>query len=180
MSSGNSYPRCAIDVRSSRRLFLYSLFLVSSALLAPWFAGVPAWFALPASVAALPASVFMLRWSRGEAARIVWQSDGRWVLVDRRRRVHEDARLMPGAWIGVRFLSLHWRCDVCGMKMRAALLRDNCNPDDLRRLSVRLRLTPDDELFPPQSGQWMGSVLPAKFSGTSTVSRGGCRSSRSG
>lgn len=180
MSSASSYPRCALELRASRRLFLCSILLTAIAIAAPWLAGVPA---LPASLLggiALPASARLLRWSRGELRKIVWQSDGRWVLIDTGESAHEEARLLPGIWVGAAFLSLHWRCDACGKSFRATLLDDNCDADEFRRLRVRVRLTPDDRLFANQSDQRTGDSPLARLAGTSTVSRGGCRSSRSG
>lgn len=180
MSSARSYPRSAIDVRASRRLFRYSLLLCTAVIAAPWFAGMPALSALLVDGVALVLSIGLFRWSRGEVRKIVWQSDGRWLLTDAAHGIHEDVHLLPGIWIGASFLSLRWRCDACGRTFRATLLEDNCDDDAFRRLTVRLRFAPDDELFAAQSGQRMGDRLLAKFAGTSTVSRGGCRSSRSG
>ncbi|HEX6930096.1 MAG TPA: protein YgfX [Gammaproteobacteria bacterium] len=147
MSSASWYPRCAIDVRESRCLFLFSLLLVTAAASAPWRAPVPAAISWLFVIALLPAALSQVRWARGELSRIAWQSDGRWVLVDRRGREHEDARLLPGIFVGARLLVLHWRCRACRRKFRAALLPDNCDPDDFRRLVMRLRLTADAELF---------------------------------
>lgn len=152
MSSGNSYPRCAIDVRPSRALFLYSFLLTIAALLAPWLCNISFPAALACNLATIPAAAGMKRWARGELQRIAWQSDGRWLLLDRKGREHDDARLLPGVFIGSRLLALHWRCDACGRRFRAALLAGNSDDDDRRRLGVRLRLTPDEELFRKATG----------------------------
>lgn len=147
MSSGNSYPRCAIDIRASRCLYLYSFVLISAAALAPWFVNIPVGFALLLNVAVLPAAFVQFHWARGELSRVAWQSDGRWMLVDRNGREHEEAHLLPGVFIGSRLLALRWRCVSCQRKFRVALLADNCDANAFRRLAVRLRLTPDAELF---------------------------------
>ena len=185
MSSGSSYPRCEIDLRSSRTLHVYSLLLVILSMAAPWYTPLPLFFVGPLSMSMLALAPALLRWARGELSRIVWHGDGRWTLVAREGTVHEECHPLPGSWIGVDRVLLRLQCVDCGNVFRAALLPDNCDPDRLRRLIVRLNVTPDDVLFGTQSSwsrwiQWIGSALPAKFAGTSTVSRGGCRSSRSG
>ncbi|HEX7046936.1 MAG TPA: protein YgfX [Gammaproteobacteria bacterium] len=147
MSSGNSYPRCAFDIRASRRLYLYSFLLISAAALAPWFVNIPVVLTLLLNAAMLPATFAQFHWARGELRRIAWQSDGRWMLVDRKGREHDEARLLPGIFIGSRMLALRWQCACCRRKFRVALLADNCDANAFRRLAVRLRLTPDAELF---------------------------------
>lgn len=146
MSSGNSYPRCAIDIRASRTLVLCSLLAIFAALLAPWLCNIPALAALACNLATVPPMPATLRWARGELQRIAWQSDGRWLLVDRKGREH-DARLLPGIFVGSRLLALRWCCDACGRQFHAALLAGNSDDDARRRLVVRLRLTPDEEMF---------------------------------
>lgn len=185
MSSGNSYPRCEIDVRSSRTLHVYSFLLLTFSFAAPWYAPLPVFLAVPCSLFVLAYASSLFRWARGELSRIVWHGDGRWILVAREGAVHEECCPLPGSWIGVDRVLLRLQCVDCGNVFRTALLPDNCDSNRLRRLIVRLNVTPDDVLFGDQSlwsrwSQWIGSTLPAKFAGTSTVSRGGCRSSRSG
>lgn len=185
MSSGNSYPRCELELRSSRTLFVYSLLLIIAAVVAPWISALPIHLALLTSVLALLPAHSLLRWARGELADIIWQSEGRWTLVERDGNVHEECMLLPGIYSGANLTLLRWRCIECDSHFRVALLADNCEAEEKRKLVVRLNVTPDAELFIAQSlpeslVQLIGRLLPAKFAGTSTVSRGGCRSSRSG
>jgi len=188
MSSGSSYPRCEIDPGSSRSLFFYSALLILLAVAAPWFTALPAVYALLASLPVLVAVPVLFRWARGMLTKIVWHGDGRWVLVGRNGAVHEECHLLPGICVSARVLMLRWQCNDCGNVFRTALLADNCDEEQRRRLVVRLNVTQDDELFRDQSPvafpggmfQWIGKVLPAKFAGTSTVLRGGCSAPRSG
>ena len=185
MSSGNSYPRCEIDVRASRTLLVYSLLVVMGSGVALWLTPLPYVLALIGSLAALVLAPPLVRWARGELSRIIWHGDGRFTLVAHDGAVHEECSMLPGSWVGIGAALLRWRCAECDRVFHAALLPDNCDSDALRRLIVRLNVTPDQALFDDRSWwsrscQWIGSALPAKFGGTSTVSRGGCRSSRSG
>lgn len=185
MSSGNSYPRCELEVGSSRRLLIYSLLLIMAAVAAPWFSALPVHVATLASALALLPARSSLRWARGELAHIAWQSEGRWTLVERDGAVHDECVLLPGIYVGANLILLRWRCIECDSRFSVALPGDNCDVEQRRRMVVRLNVTPDSELFVSQSlpeslFQLIGRLLPAKFAGTSTVSRGGCRSSRSG
>lgn len=185
MSSGNSYPRCELELRSSRTLLVYSLLLILAAATAPWISALPFHLQLLASLLALLCAPPLLRWSRGELAHIIWQSEGRWTLVGHDGDVHDECILLPGIYNGARWSLLHWRCIECDSRFRVALLPGNCDAEEKRRMVVRLNVTPDSELFVAQSSrdglfQFTARLLPAKFVGTSTVSRGGCRSSRSG
>ena len=180
MSYTSSFPRCALEIGASRSVLLFSIALATFAVAAPWLAGLPWWLALGADACAIPATLGFVRWSCSEVRRLVWQADGRWQLVDARGARHDQLRLLPGAWTASRFLALRWQCDECGERFHAVLLHDNTDADELRRLAARLRLTPDAQLFVHQSGQRTLDAPAAKLPGTSTVSRGDCRSSRSG
>lgn len=185
MSSGNSYPRCELELRASRTLLVYSSLLIIMAAVAPWLAALPFHLSLLASVLALLLAPSSFRWARGEIAIIIWQSEGRWTLVERDGGVHDECELLKGIYNGAKLSLLRWRCIECNSHFAAALLADNSDAEEKRRLVVRLNVMPDSELFVPQSWrersfQFTARLLPAKFAGTSTVSRGGCRSSRSG
>ena len=151
----------------------------------PWVSALPFPVALITSILALLPAHSILRWARGELANIIWQSEGRWTLVERNRNVHDECVLLPGIYNGASITLLRWRCIECGSRFRVALLADNCDAEEKRKMVVRLNVTPDSEMFITQSWreslfQLTARLLPAKFAGTSTVSRGGCRSSRSG
>ena len=185
MSSANSYPRCALELSPSRTLCLYVILLAGVAIAAPWFSRLPWPLVLLVDFFLLPFLPAMWRWARGEVREVVWQSDGRWLLTSRDNVHHEDANLLPGIRVSAQALLLHWRCRICGETFRAVLLGDNCDRNAMRRLRVRLYVTPDRVLFTDQSWsrdvrQLIGRLLPAKFGGTSTVSRGACASLRSG
>ncbi|HEX7029648.1 MAG TPA: protein YgfX [Gammaproteobacteria bacterium] len=153
MSSASSYPRCAIEIRSSRILLLYSFLLAFAAMLAPWLSSLPVVPALLADGIVLFMMPALFRWARGGVRRAAWQSDGRWTLVDRKGHEHAEARLLPGIFIGSRLLALRWQCVSCRRKFRVALLADNCDSHERRRLAVRLRLTSDEELFGDQEAR---------------------------
>lgn len=184
MSSGNSYPRCELELHSSRTLLVYSSLLIIVAVVAPWMSAMPFQLQVLASALASLCAPSLWRWARGELANIIWQSEGRWTLVERDGVVHDECLLLPGIYSGANLSLLHWRCIECNSRFGVALLADNTDAEEKRRLVVRLNVTPDSELFVAQSWreslfQFTARLLPAKFAGTSTVSRGGCRSSRS-
>ncbi|HEX6928435.1 MAG TPA: protein YgfX [Gammaproteobacteria bacterium] len=148
MSSARSYPRCAIEIRASRQLFLYSILVFVTAVAAPWLAGMPAGFAAPVSLAAVLPALSLLRWARGELRVVTWLPDGRWMLTDANGIEHEDVRLLHGIFLGQGVLILHWRCIQSRRGFRVALMADNCDEQARRRLAVRLRIASDAELFP--------------------------------
>src|SRR5690606_39483233 len=55
--------------------------------------------------------------------------------------------LFRSVFLGASLLLLHWKCLHCGTRVRAAVLHDNCDENSFRRLRMRLRFTPDEELF---------------------------------
>ena len=147
MSSANSYPRCEVELVSSRLLLLFSILLISLAAAAPWIAAVPAEIAAPLSLMVVFPGWPLFRWARGSVRRIVLHADGRWFLEEGKACAHEARHLLPGTFVGSGLLLLHWRCDRCRRHLRAAVLHDNCDADAFRRLRVRLRLAPDENLF---------------------------------
>jgi hypothetical protein len=147
VSSENSYPRCALEIRPSLCLKALVVTVTALAVAAPWLAGMPFLLAIPVSLCAIPAELSLWGWANGNLARIVWQPVGRWQLLERNGQSHDDARLLPGILVGSRLVALRWRCEECGLRFRTALLMDNCDADAFRRLRVRLRMTGDDELF---------------------------------
>lgn len=147
MSSENSYPRCAVDIRPSRFLLLHACLLLAAALLAPWLAGLSALLAVAVDAMAVSFSLPLFRWAHGALSRIVWFSDGRWLLLDGKGREHSASGLSEGILVGARLVALHWRCSCCERPFRIALCRDNSDASARRQLVVRLRATPDEELF---------------------------------
>lgn len=156
MSSGNSYPRCAVEIRGSRRLLVASFLLTALAVVAPWLSSLMWPLALVFSAAAIPVSIPLFRWARGELSGVIWQAEGRWMLTERGGDVHEEARLMPGIHLGAGWMALRWQCVDCERTFRAAFLKDNCDANALRQLSVRLRVTPDQELFGSRAAEISG------------------------
>lgn len=179
MSSESSYPRCTLELRRSRTLSLMFLVLACLAFLAPWLASLSVPIGLCANLAVLGLG---LREMRAPClAQVTWFAEGHWRIEDDANCVHEDARLQPGILVLPQVVLLHWRCPACDAHLRLVALHDNAQPGALRLLRARLNTTSDRELFRAQrDGQRTGASLLAKLSGTSTVSRGGCCSSRSG
>lgn len=147
MSSASSYPRCTLEARPGRLLFFHACLIAAGAVIAPWMAGLPPVVAILAAAFAVPWLVPLFRWAHGPLRSVTWLADGRWLLVARDGREHE-ALLAPGIFIGSRMIALHWRCHCCNRRFRAAFLYGSCDRDGLRRMVVRLRATPDSELFP--------------------------------
>lgn len=150
MSSGNSYPRCAVDVSPSRQLKLFAVSLALLAAACPWLAGLPWYLAVVVSLAVIPVALPLWHWAGGPLSQLVWQAEGYWQLRERNGRAHEDVKLQPGILVTAGVIALRWRCTECGRRFRAALLHDNCDAAALRRLRVRLRLSSDTELFEDQ------------------------------
>lgn len=146
MSSASSYPHCALELRPSRLLFAFSLALTAFAAFAPWYARLPVLIALPLMFLVIVAARPLFRWARGPR-RLVLHADGRWEIDDGSRCLHKADRLLPGVFLGASLLLLHWKCLHCGTRVRAAVLHDNCDENSFRRLRMRLRFTPDEELF---------------------------------
>jgi toxin CptA len=77
----------------------------------------------------------------------VWRGDGGWALIFAGGRELEG-RLLPATYVGVSVVVLAFRCG----RIRACFLplcSDNLDPDLMRRLRVRLRLT--------GAAKWQGS-----------------------
>ena len=147
MSSANSYPRCALELGSSRALVLCSSLLMLAALAAPWTAGVPALAALFSNAFAVALSPPLVRWARGPLKRLVWFPAGNWLLLDRDGNEHDADALREGVFVGARLMMLRWCCRCCDRQWRVAITTGNCDVEARRRLAVRLRATPDDRLF---------------------------------
>jgi len=147
--SSPGLPTLTIDVaarRGERGIVVATLLIVPVAIsqwsLPPAVLAAGGAFAFVAMVAGFAA----IGWTGGgrRLARIVCQSDGRWVLCEAGGRVIE-AELSSGSRISPRALWLSWNV----RRHRPLLLLPGDIPDaDFRRLIVRLRVAP----FPATDG----------------------------
>ena len=138
--SSQGLPRLDIDVGQRRAERWIAVGCIASALLIPclvdsWLAGVA--LALAAAVV-LTAGFHRAGWLGGtdRIVRLVWFAEGHWLLLDSAGRARE-ASLAPDTRTGPGLLWLRWRvADPCSL----LLLRGDLPAEQLRRLSVRLRI----------------------------------------
>jgi toxin CptA len=128
----------------SRRLGQFLILTHGTAAVAALLLPIP-WYARAGLIGVLAADlgyqagrhlVRRLPWAVCEA---VWESDGSWMLTLSSGEQRE-ARLLSTSFVSVPLIVLNFRC---GRWRRCSLVlpRDSLDPDLLRRLRVRLRLT---------------------------------------
>ena len=136
-------PRLDIEVRDRRGERRIAVVASALALCMPWLM-VPAISAPIAAGAGLLSAIAVVAgfhhagWWRGprRIERVIWSSDGEWLLIDASGRKREvqlatDTRMGPGCvW-------LHWQTT---RPHTLLLLLCDVSADQLRRLSVRLRI----------------------------------------
>ena len=78
---------------------------------------------------------------RGRAAvrRLVWQSDGSWLLDDGQAK-QRPAGLLPSTYLHPRLVILNFRLLDSRQRRNVVLLPDSLDPECLRQLRVRLRI----------------------------------------
>lgn len=145
MSSARSAPPLVLERRPSRLLALFLLIVHAAALAALGTPlQLPVWVRLLLGAAVALSMVFTLRreallLSGGSVTRFGWsEADGWWLQtragVRRRMRLRADSVVLPNVMV-LRFGS-RWR------RRTLVLPSDGADPQDLRRLRVRLRNEP--------------------------------------
>lgn len=143
MSSQGSAPPVDVVVRPSRRL-AGALFLGHAlALGALAYAHLPPVMAAALAASVLTSFIFNFRrhaqrTGRRAVKRIVWSSEGVWLITDGVGDEHE-ATLEPEPTVTPELVVLRFR-GADGVRRTALLLADSGDPDQLRRLRARLRL----------------------------------------
>lgn len=145
--SSTSSPIHLRDVHSRRTERWVAVLALAAAGLAPFLAGLPIEATLAytaASISLAGAGFRRAGWTIRGDRRIVavtWLADGRWLLTDRRGRIAEGV-LRSDSRVGRHLVWLCW--DMQGGRhpgRRSMLLAgSDVSDDELRRLSVRLRI----------------------------------------
>lgn len=141
------------QTRYSRYLLVFFTGLHGLALLALWLTPLPAWAWALSGLALVGHGRRLVRTHAAHRGRegvraLHWQSDGAWRVLTGDGRVHryEDVAVtLAEPWAILMTLAGP------GARPRKVLLaRDSAAPDALRRLRVRLRTRPPDELDQPR------------------------------
>lgn len=142
MVDHHAYPPLSVCPRPSRRLaaFLLTLhaatLLVAAALPVPWYLHLTLFTVVSASLAYTTATYIRpaAPWAIRE---VVWRPDGSWLVkrVDGRRH---EARLAPSSLVAVHLIVLDLRFGHL-RHCHLPLFADSLDPDQARRLRVRLR-----------------------------------------
>jgi hypothetical protein len=134
--------RLDIDVRERRAERRVAVTVISLGAMPPWLLlDSVQWLGLVAgllSVLTMAAGFHWAGWLAGSRRieRVVWSADGFWMLIDAAGR-NREAWLAADSRVGARCAWLRWR--VPGVNSML-LMPGDVPPDQLRRLSVRLRI----------------------------------------
>lgn len=148
MSSDRSAPAIDLPLRPSRLIaaFLFAthggaLAVITAAQLPPWAVALLASGVLTSFV--VYARRHVLLRGRGAVRRLQWTAAGRWLIHEVGRTEPHEARLLPGAHVGARWLALSFRSG--RRRLHVLIVSDNAPRDAVRRLRVRLNHEKPDQ-----------------------------------
>lgn len=136
------WTRQYIRLRPSRRLAVYLIFIHAIAVIGVVATPLSTYLGVALVAVAAICLVhglrrYVLLWSPRSVTALIFDCDGVWSLEFGDGSVF-DATLRPGALIHPRLMVLSFRCSRWGGSV--LLIGDNADPDQVRRLRVRLRL----------------------------------------